>query len=137
MVGSTTPGVMIEIVDPQTAYAVVIDDDGRVAYGYLRDQQRRIVGDVWLYNVADSPEQPEWQDPQGSPPFLNARRYVRESPPTRIRRSEDVSVQWDKEDGVRASIFVDGGRYAVLREGAKPGWSAGALQDGPLAKVLT
>ena len=53
MADSTTPGAMIEIADSQTGYAVVIDDDGRAAYAYLRDPQRRIVGDVWLYNVVD------------------------------------------------------------------------------------
>ena len=62
---------------------------------------------------------------------------MRDPAPARIKRNEDVTVDWNNEDGVRASILANGQRYAILTDGSKPGWSAGASQDGPVAKVLT
>jgi hypothetical protein len=128
--------MMIDFQDSASGYRVVVDDDGRVAYAYLLEPGGKIVGDVWLYNREATPDRPEWND-KSKLPFLNSARFAKEPPPTRIDEESDVSVNWSGEDPPEATLFVRGQRYAVLRPGAKPGWSAGAKLDGPLAKVLS
>jgi hypothetical protein len=57
---------------------VVLEDDGRVAYAYLKDHGA-IVADVWLYNVAEAPDQNHWRD-KSNLPFLNPGKYCTAGP---------------------------------------------------------
>jgi hypothetical protein len=116
-------------------WEVIIEDDGEVCYAYLRHNEK-IVSDAWLYNVAPTPELPPWKDRSRRPPFLNPRQYVVEFPTIRrILKDDDWRLNWRQEDST-AEIYVDGALIALLREGAKPGWSIDAASDGPCAKVL-
>jgi hypothetical protein len=124
-------GVVLRAAAPDGRRALVIEDDGRVAYAYLLDEDA-VVGDVWLYNVADTPEQVDWRD-QEAMPFLNPRRYCRKETVDRLREDSIVVCEWSSQ-GV--SVTVDGVRLARLEHGAKPGWSRFAALSGPLAKVL-
>lgn len=127
-----------KFLNQETGYSVVFDDDGRVAYAYLLNEKEAIVGDVWLYNRCVSPSEPEWKDPEKMP-FANPVGFVKDdinfSP---VKDISEVEVQWESssEGQVKANIFVSDELFAVLTEGAKPGWSLLAAKNGPLAKVL-
>jgi hypothetical protein len=100
-----------------------------VAYAYLlRDE--RIVADVWLYNVVDTPETVDWSD-RSQMPFLNPAPYCDRRTPPSLR--SHVTCSWS---GDTASIIIEGERVAFLRPGAKPGWSVMATKNGPLARRL-
>ena len=63
---SDATGVFVQARHPEAELAVVFEDDGRTAYGYLlRDS--KIVADVWIYNRGPAPEQPEWTDRERAP----------------------------------------------------------------------
>lgn len=119
--------------------AVDIDDNGRVAYAYLLDENGTIVSDVWLYNSAETPQMPEWQDKRLMP-FANPIDYVDvewSAKTPLIENEADVQVTWEVEGGMlSAYVHLFGELFAVLQSGAKPGWSRLAAKSGPLAKVL-
>jgi len=69
-----------KFISAKSPHAVLIEADGRTVYAYLVDVASRILGDVWLANIGDTPEQDEWAS-RGSgkqPPFKNGRRFVLE-----------------------------------------------------------
>lgn len=116
---------------PEGGRAVVLEDDGRVAYAYLLDDEK-IVADVWLYNVAPTPDEPEWRNPSRMP-FLNPLGFC--APHAfRLSRQTSVECRW-LGDGTVEVVF-DRVLFARLRHGSKPGWSRFAAQPGPLAKPL-
>jgi hypothetical protein len=110
---------------------VVIEDDGRVAYAYLR-RGGEIVADVWLYNVAATPEEPTWTD-RSEVPYLNPRRYCTREEFPRITANTRVTCSVVSE---QVEIRVEGQLIARLQPGIKPGWSRLARMNGPLAKPL-
>lgn len=117
-------------------WRVVVDDDDRVAYAYLlRDGEA--VGDVWLYNRHEAPEEPEWHD-KSNVPFLNPRRFARQDGFVAIETDGDVAVDWrfEGEHLARVDVRIRGVLSARLAPFTKPGWSRMAVADGPLARVL-
>jgi len=122
--------------DPQSDFSVVVEEDAKVAYAYLK-RGEEIVGDVWLYNKGPAPPRSEWDDPARMP-FANVAGYVRdESPPTDVRQ-ETISRRWRRgPKGVEtAEVLIHDTVYGVVAPGAKPGWARLAKRDGPAAKVL-
>lgn len=112
---------------------VVIEDDDRVAYAYLLDNDNKIVGDVWLYNVEPAPDRLELLDGPEMMPFLNPKEFCSMESISRI--TYDSNVICVANDGY-VSIEVDGLLVARLKAGAKPGWSRLACKHGPLALKL-
>jgi hypothetical protein len=117
-------------------WTVVVEDDDRVGYAYLL-HGNKIVGDVWLYNRVHAPHRPPWREPERVMPFLNPAEYL-DSPeiPGRSPSAESLQVRWPKrprED--RTAICLDERPLAWLAPGAKPGWSALVMRDGPLARA--
>ncbi|MFO0589032.1 MAG: hypothetical protein U0441_15890 [Polyangiaceae bacterium] len=123
--------VLLRFEDPRTNRALVLEDDGRVAYAYLLDQER-IVGDVWLYNVSEAPESEKWKD-QTERPFLNPKSFCNAKTVPRLSEDASISCKWF-ERGVE--VLVDAVLVARLEQNAKPGWSRLASRPGPLAKPL-
>ena len=122
---------------PDPALSLVVEDDGRVAYGYLL-VDKEIIGDVWLYNQAETPSAPEWKD-ESKAPFLNPSAYVDQpSDFAPITSSSELRIKWVTENGeiVGAHIFIRGRHHATVRRAQKPGACRFARKDGPLAKVL-
>ncbi len=66
--------LFLSMKDPESDLEAVFEDDGRVAYAHVV-KDKRIMGDVWVYNRAPAPAQPEWTDRERAP-FLNPRDYV-------------------------------------------------------------
>ena len=129
-------------------YFVEVIDDGRTCYAYLYDESLttgdRIVGDVWIYNVADSPRVAPWQLPGAGPdamPFANPDALVRDdiARPIVDVTGENLSSDWswtaDGELG-HVDVVIDTVTWARLAPGAKPGWARLAAYEGPCAKVL-
>lgn len=130
-------GYARELRDPDSRYSVVIEDDGKVVYAYLRDAGE-MVADVWIQNVDEAPERPEWDDPANAP-FANPREYCRSHQPPVVRDpADDLTLEWIHADGnvIAVLVKIRGTTVARLEPGSKPGWSRFAKKDGPLARVL-
>lgn len=128
---TTSEEILLRCDDAGSRRAVVLEDDGRVAYAYLLDGER-LTGDVWLYNVSPTPETVDWKD-RSQMPFLNPKKYCQGETSPRLHARSRVDCEWS-DAGVDVSI--DGIVMAKLENGSKPGWSRLALQPGPLAKPL-
>jgi hypothetical protein len=128
---TTNDGVLLRFDDPASDKAVILEDDGRVAYAYLLAGEK-IVADVWLYNVAEAPAEPDWRAPEKMP-FLNPKAYCRADVTLTRLEATQVRCVWNP-DG--AEIMLDGALAARLTIGQKPGWSRLAAKSGPLAWPL-
>jgi hypothetical protein len=132
-----------EIRDGRGLYLVEVHDDGRTCYAYLYGGGK-IVGDVWLYNVAEAPSTAPWERPGAGPddaPFENPNDLVAES----LERPRidadgtnlDCEWYWSDFDLRYVDVKIDGITWGRLAPGSLPGWSRLAREDGPVARVLT
>jgi hypothetical protein len=127
--------MLIHDRDPGYDLGVVVEDDERVAYGYLLKGEK-IISDVWLYNRGSAPVDPEWTDPDGAP-FRNPVGYVDPAIVVPANSVAEVTFRWTTRNGLRnVDIFLRGTLLGRLEEGSRPGWAALARVDGPLARVL-
>lgn len=125
-----------DFINNSNGYSIVINDNGRVAYAYLLNNDGQIVADVWLYNRCPDPIEPEWRDREKIP-FANPAEFSRENVDIAFfSECSDISVEWFENELIGARINTKGIFFALLIEGSKPGWSYLAKKDGPLAKVL-
>jgi hypothetical protein len=117
----------------------VVEDNGRVAYAYLI-RENKMIGDLWLYNQAESPTEPEWRD-RTKMPFLNPASFVDMGAMSQpLQSSDDIAAEWELGgDGVatKVALYLHGQLYGVLAPMVKPGWCVAVLKDGPLAKRLS
>jgi hypothetical protein len=120
-----------------TSYSLAIEEDGRVAYAYLMNEED-IIGDIWLYNQISTPIKVDWEDVEAMP-FLNPEEYVKVHVPP-IAHADEIALQWvsnDHDNSVKeVSIYIRQKLIAKLSPGSTPGWSTTVIKDGPLAKVL-
>ncbi len=114
-------------------FAVYIEDDDKVCYAYLW-KEKKIVGDIWLYNSAPTPSEPEWNKKENLP-FLNPAEFVRENLEP-FDAWSPVEVTWDFGEETVAKIFLSERLIAKLTVGARPGWSSLVTKDGPLAQKM-
>lgn len=119
-----------------------VDDDGdgaRVAYAYLRERGR-IVGDVWLYDRGETPERPEWKEPDARSrlPFKNSAEFVVAGPFPPIATASEVRIDWTRspEGALGADVLIRGRLHARVQSGSKPGWCVLAAKDNAIARVL-
>ncbi|WP_343558990.1 hypothetical protein [Sphingobacterium sp.] len=101
-------------------FAVYIEDDDKVCYAYLW-KEKKIVGDIWLYNSAPTPSEPEWHQKENLP-FLNAAEFVNENLEP-FNAWSPVEVIWDFSEEIVANIFQGSRLIAKLTEGSCLGWS--------------
>jgi hypothetical protein len=128
--------LLLEFVSPCGKYALTFDDDGKVAYAYLK-KGKRIVGDVWLYNRCETPEVTEWKD-RNNIPFANCKGYMREEGKLKDPVGPDeVHVKWGSDDkNPVAYVYVFENLLGVVGVGDKPGYARFAIRNGRLAKVM-
>ena len=128
---------VLEFSHPSDPVAVIFDDDGRVAYAYMR-RMGKLVSDVWLYNRDEAPSVPEWNDGPDKMPFLNPARFVRQEKFIPVTSKEEVGVVWfTRESEICAELFIRGTLHARICTGQTPGECVLALKSGPLARVLS
>ena len=127
---------LLELRESDSPYSVVVEEDEKVAYAYLR-HGRRIVSDVWLYNVRGAPREPEWTD-RANAPFANAAAYTKAHDPPLIEREGDIACRWIRDAGrvVAAEVVSRRRLLGRLEPGLRPGFAAIASRDGRLARVL-
>ena len=88
----------IDFVSPCGLFTLTLDDDGKVAYAYLK-RGGTICGDVWLYNRCPTPTLPEWKD-RSNMPFANCRDYMHAEGHLETGVAfEEVRVAWEYPDG--------------------------------------
>jgi hypothetical protein len=128
--------VVGDFVSPCGAFKLTFDDEGKVAYAYLKTGNS-IVGDVWVYNRCPTPDLPEWKDRRNLP-FANCKEFVSDEGHFKTPIvPDDISVEWQYTgEQPKALVYLSGALVAVLGFNDKPGYSRFALKDGPLAKVL-
>jgi hypothetical protein len=128
--------VIGDFCSPCGGFKLTFDDDGKVAYAYLK-KGHAIIGDVWLYNRCQTPEQSEWKDRKNLP-FANCKGYMSEE--GRLERPvtlDDMTVNWEYVNAEpRAYVYIFGELWALVGVGDKPGRSRFASRDGPLAKMM-
>lgn len=122
---------MLRFESPTDARDVVIEDDNRVAYAYLRDAGK-VVGDVWLYNSVETPLEPDWDDFVNAP-FRNPKALCSNEPFETLTEESRIRCEWSPAG---ADLYIDEVHWAHLQAGAKPGWSRLATGVGPLAHPL-
>jgi hypothetical protein len=123
--------ITLRLEDEGSDRAVILDDDGRVAYAYLAVGET-MIADVWLYNVLETPEAVDWKD-KTQMPFLNPRKFCTAERVSRISEHSVIRCDWSAD---RVDIFIDERWMARLMPGSTPGWSRLAGRAGPLAKPL-
>jgi hypothetical protein len=117
----------------ESGCSVVIDDDGRVAYAYLRGPDDDIIGDVWLFNRIDVKTPVDWADPTQAP-FPNPPQLARPFE-GKLPRAKDLDVRWTLDGPLLlADVLVRGQVLARLSPGSTPGWNVLALAVGPCAQ---
>ena len=130
----------IVFTSPTGKHRVVVEDDGRVCYGYLQLLETgKLVADVWLYNRAPSPEIPEWKlpDARSRMPFLNPGACC--AGDMTPLAAGDLRVSWSNApDGTQAfaSLFSADRLIAELWPGEMPGRCCFAKVSSPVAAKL-
>lgn len=117
-----------------SSYAVIIEDDTRVAYAYLL-RNNEIVSDVWLYNSMEPPDVVDWKE-LGNAPFFNTAEYTDDLGNGNTDVLGGIEITWSISKKVSAFVELNNGVKALLKEGAKPGWSNNVKKSGPLALQL-
>lgn len=97
-------------------------------------EREKIVGDIWLYNKAPTPIEPEWHSKENLP-FLNRAEFVKENLEP-FDAWTPVEVTWDFGEEIVAKIFLSKRLIAKLTLGSFPGWSSLVTKDGPLAQKM-
>ena len=117
-------------------YSAVFEDDGKVAYAYLLEDDK-IVADVWLYNRIATPDQPEWRD-RSKAPFANPKGFASAEQFAAVCDENEVEFELSRASAgqIAVRVLIRGEYHAALVPGRKPGWCKLALRDGPLASVL-
>ena len=97
-------------------YSLKIEDDGRVAYAYLREGED-VIGDVWLYNVNEAPQTSFWL-PEDMP-FLNPKEYLSKDANIKpIQQESEIRCELteSKDDGLIEGDFkfVGWSRYLSI-----------------------
>ena len=128
--------MLLEYWNDELGAKVVFDDDGKTGYAYLIVGEK-VVGDVWLYNVGESPQNPEWPD-RDKMPFANPAGFASEERFEPIRDPNEIAVEWivDSDGLSQVRVSLKGLEHALLRPGAKPGWCRLAVKPSPVAKPL-
>ena len=128
--------LLIDFQSPCDNYKLTFEDDGKVAYGYLKNRSN-IIGDVWLYNRCETPNRCEQTD-KNNIPFANSTEYVsKEAHYQKDVGSDDVLVTWEYGGhGPVAYIYVHEDLLGIVGKGDKPGYSKFAVKDGPLGRKM-
>ena len=127
--------LMLNFQSPIKSTTLTFEDNGKVAYAYLKDDGN-IIGDVWLYNHTNI-ETPEWNDIKNIP-FLNPEEYIDvKGIMQKSLTMHDVLVNWEKDGNMLvAYIYIFEDLYGVVGVGDKPGYARFAIKNGPLAKIM-
>ena len=128
--------ILWEYPHHETSSKLVLDDDGKAAYAYLV-KGNRVIGDVWLYNVAPTPSDPEWPNVHKTP-YANPFPYSSSEAFSSLQYAAEIRLVWRANSThlEQVDIWLRDQLHAVIRPCSKPGWCRLAVKAGPLAKPL-
>ena len=129
--------LILNFQSPEPAVTLIFEDNGKVAYAYLK-KNGDIVGDVWLYNRCNTPNEPEWNNRKNIP-FANSHEFVSDDGHMdKLINSEDILVDWDTDDSGQplAYIYLFEDLLGVVGIGDKPGYARFSIKNSPIAKVM-
>jgi hypothetical protein len=129
-------GITLNFKSSTPSCILTFEDNGKVAYAYLK-MEGKIVGEVWLYNRSNTPDNPEWTD-RNKAPFANSNEYVANGGVlVKPVGPTDVLVDWEYDaQGPVAYVYIFEDLFGVVGINDKPGYARYAKKDGPLAKVM-
>ncbi len=144
--GNSKDDLILEWHDIETSFTVhIAKEHCNAVYAYLF--HKKIIADVWLYNLSLAPEILPWRIDKGkNAPYLNSKQYLWDSQLTPQNPLDQLSVfsAITPEGLFQAEIAIRSMKdrnhltlLAVLRESEKIGWCRNAKEDGPLAKSLS
>lgn len=128
--------MLLQYVNDEVGAKVVFDDDDKAGYVYLLIGEQ-VVGDVWLYNVVEAPQIPEWTNLENMP-FANPVGFASEERFEPINDPAEIALDWVVKSGSlwQVRVILRGMEHALLRAGGKPGWCRLAAKASPIAKPL-
>lgn len=122
---------------PHDKWTVVVEEDENVCYAYLL-LEGAVVFDAWAYNRTPAPLLASWKPSDRKMPSVNSAEYVNGTGVLDEVQPNRLSVSWpidiDSDPSAEVVVCVDGDPIVWLAFGAKPGWAALAVRDGPLAR---
>ena len=115
-------------------YAVIIEGDARVVFAYMLKDDA-IISDVWLYNKICNEEN---SGNIHEMPSTCPREYMIDAfDCPLIQNEDDVEISWECADSYSvAKVSIKGKLIAILKDGAKPGWTALVKRDNPFALAI-
>jgi hypothetical protein len=114
---------------------VVIESDSRSFYAYFLEGEQ-ITGSVWLFNVRQTPTEPEWGTGVEGP-YMNHRDAAIDLPGADLISEDDFQVFLNpKSESHARVIYLKGILIAKIWPGSNPGKSLFARLDTPLALRL-
>jgi hypothetical protein len=127
---------MVDFTSPCGVYFLTFEDDGKVAYAYLK-KGKEILGDIWIYNRCPAPGRSEWKDRKNIP-FANCKEYITDEGRIETQVAwDDIRVKWDYVgEQPRAYVYIFDELVAHVSVGEKPGYARYASKDGPCAKRM-
>ncbi len=104
-------------------------------YAYVKENEGRIVGDVWVINIGAVRSDIPWKKSDASPPFYNPNQFLIQGP---LFLKEDItklSAKFD-DQSKKFQICLDDNLVCIVGAGDKPGFSTLSKIDSPVAKVI-
>lgn len=131
---------MYEFRKPESRFEVVVEDDGDVCYGYLVDDNKGIISNVWLYNHKFVERNPLSRR-LSSRPALNRNSNI-DQPASfdPIEALTDVNVSWEMSGDnrrPRAKIFIRKQLIAILDAKSEVGWSRFTTANSVISRTLS
>jgi hypothetical protein len=123
----------MEYIFNHNGVAVVVEDEDDFCWGYYMTGDK-ITGDVWLFNIGETPDVPPWADGKRLPcqnPSENCYPHNISLPIV----ESDFYVEFNDIKGT-AGIYFRELLIGVLSEGWHPGYSSFAKIDSGLAKAM-
>jgi hypothetical protein len=102
---------------------------------YVSREEKKITGDVWLFNIGETPLDPPWEQEGCEVPCQNSVDYCY---PHQIRTpivESDFDVQY-VEESETFGIYFRGKLVGILGDHHRPGKSAFAKVDSPAARTM-
>lgn len=115
---------------PGSRRFAVFEDDGTAGYLYLTGpDDRKPIGDCWLYNRLPAPDPSEIKKYRGSPPPV-AQGYAGPSAQRSAPPEEALRFLWSP-DGNAVSVLIDGvpTGFLVFGEGGHGGYSLHLIKE--------
>ena len=115
--------------------AIEVEPKECTAY-YFSKAEKRITGDVWLFNIGETPEKAPWDDTEEwEGPYQNSSDYCYPHDIQLPILESDFDVQF-AEGSETFGIYFRGKLVGILGTHQRPGKSSFARQNSPVAKAM-